>query len=126
MAPVLFRRALPIPAGLTGLKPAVALLFSPFLYLVIPALLLESCIYFCSHFLTGGRGWGAEKVLGIRRGKHKGHLSGGLAWALGVVRASPPPSCRRRGPVDCGDLGNSLFWDVDLVLEHKNFPVCGF
>lgn len=95
--------ALPRPAGLTGLNPAVALHFSPFLCLAIPGLFLESCIYFCSHCLAGGWGWGAGKVLGIRRGGHRwvSVVASAGPWGLcpwPALMASPPPSCRHRGP----------------------------
>lgn len=45
-----------------GSNQPVALHFSLFLHLTTPGLFLESYIYFCSHFLAGGMGWGAKKA----------------------------------------------------------------
>lgn len=58
-------------------------------------------LYFCSHFLAGGRCWGAGKVLGIRRGGERGQLSGALT--LGTVPSSLPDArCQPRDPgQDC-------------------------
>lgn len=54
-------------------------------------------LYFCSHFLAGGRRWGAGKVLGIRRGRERWQLSGALT--LGTVLSSLPDArCRPRDP----------------------------
>lgn len=52
----------------------------------IPGLFWESYIYFCSHFLTEGRGWCAGKVLGIREAALRDIPVGALAgpWGLGL------------------------------------------